>query len=68
MYGAPGSIGQLDDVELDVPPHLNRATALIALALFTGDISYYLTGRREAANFIAAETAAKPMTADQLTI
>jgi alpha-D-ribose 1-methylphosphonate 5-triphosphate synthase subunit PhnH len=62
----PGTIGQLDDVELSVPQHLNRATALIALALFTGDISYYLEpGDEDAANFIRRETAAKPTTADQ---
>jgi alpha-D-ribose 1-methylphosphonate 5-triphosphate synthase subunit PhnH len=62
----PGTIGQLDDVELDVPSYLNRATALIVLALFTGDISFYLEQSDEhAMNFIQRETAARPETADQ---
>jgi alpha-D-ribose 1-methylphosphonate 5-triphosphate synthase subunit PhnH len=45
---------------------LNRATALLALALFSGDISYFL-GRDDAqvANFIERETFAKPASADQ---
>jgi alpha-D-ribose 1-methylphosphonate 5-triphosphate synthase subunit PhnH len=62
----PGLIGQLDDVELDVPPYLNRATALIVLALFTGDISFYLEQADEQAmSFIQRETAARPEAADQ---
>jgi alpha-D-ribose 1-methylphosphonate 5-triphosphate synthase subunit PhnH len=62
----PGTIGQLDDVVLEVPSPLNRATALLALALFSGDISYFL-GRDDAqvANFIERETFAKPASADQ---
>lgn len=61
----PGMIGQLDDVTLDVPPQLNRATALLALALFTGDISYYLDPvETPAGNFIQRETAAKPASAE----
>jgi alpha-D-ribose 1-methylphosphonate 5-triphosphate synthase subunit PhnH len=57
----PGTIGQLDDAALDVPPQLNRATALIAMALLSGDVTYYLD-RAEARSeeFILRETAAKP--------
>lgn len=62
----PGTIGQLDDVELDVPPYLNRATALIVLALFTGDISFCLErGDERAMSFIQRETAATAETADR---
>jgi alpha-D-ribose 1-methylphosphonate 5-triphosphate synthase subunit PhnH len=56
----PGTIGQLDDAILEVPATLNRATALLAMALFSGDISYCL-GEDDAAvaNFLLRETAAK---------
>jgi alpha-D-ribose 1-methylphosphonate 5-triphosphate synthase subunit PhnH len=62
----PGTIGQLDDVLLDVPPALNRATALIALALFSGDSSFYLAqGEEPAVDFLRRETLAKPASAEQ---
>jgi phosphonate C-P lyase system protein PhnH len=62
----PGTIGQLDDALLNLPSQLNRATALLALALFSGDISYYLDeNQAQAANFIRSETAAKPISAEQ---
>ena len=62
----PGTIGQLDDVLLEVPSLLNHATALLALALFSGDISYYLSeNEAAAANFIQRETFAKPASAEQ---
>lgn len=38
----PGTIGQLDDVLLDVPPYFSHATALIVLGLFGSDTTYYL--------------------------
>ena len=51
---------------LDVPPLLNRATALIALGLFTGDITFHLEGDdEEATSFIRRETAAVPATGDR---
>jgi len=57
----PGTIGQLDDAALDVPPQLNRASALLALALFTGDISYHLDlAAADTDQFLQRETAAKP--------
>ncbi len=56
----PGTIGQLDDAALDVPPQLNRASALIALALFTGDVSYHLDlAAADTDQFLRRETAAK---------
>jgi alpha-D-ribose 1-methylphosphonate 5-triphosphate synthase subunit PhnH len=62
----PGTIGQLDDAALDVPPQLNRASALLALALFTGDISYHLDLAAAATDqFLQRETAAKPAKAAQ---
>jgi alpha-D-ribose 1-methylphosphonate 5-triphosphate synthase subunit PhnH len=62
----PGTIGQLDDALKSVPSQLNRATALLALALFSGDISFYLDeDQAQAANFIHSETAAKPASAER---
>jgi alpha-D-ribose 1-methylphosphonate 5-triphosphate synthase subunit PhnH len=64
----PGSIGQLDDVLLDVPSFYNRATALTILTLFGGDTTYALVqSEAQAANspiapdcgFIRRETGAK---------
>ncbi len=56
----PGTIGQLDDAVLEVPSPLNRATGLLAMALFSGDITYCLSeDAAQAANFILHETAAK---------
>src|SRR5271156_5658859 len=61
----PGTIGLLDDVELKIPSQLNHATALIALALFSGDSSFYLAqGEEPAFQFIQRETAAQPATAE----
>jgi len=39
----PGTIGQLDDVALDVPSPLNRATALLSFSLFSGDTTFSLS-------------------------
>jgi alpha-D-ribose 1-methylphosphonate 5-triphosphate synthase subunit PhnH len=62
----PGTIGQLDDAQLDLPPQLNRATALIALALFSNDCSFYLAPGQEAvAEFLSRETLANPVNAEQ---
>jgi alpha-D-ribose 1-methylphosphonate 5-triphosphate synthase subunit PhnH len=62
----PGSIGQLDDVQLTVPASLHRSTALIALALFTGDISFYLAGADEqTSEFVQRQTAARPAAGEE---
>lgn len=62
----PGTIGQLDDALLEVPSSLNRATALIALALFSADSSFYLAeGEGAAMDFVRQETAAKPVSVEQ---
>jgi alpha-D-ribose 1-methylphosphonate 5-triphosphate synthase subunit PhnH len=61
----PGTIGLLDDVDLKIPSQLNRSTALIALALFSADTSFCLAqGEELALQFIQAETAAQPATAE----
>lgn len=57
----PGTIGQLDDVSLEVPPPLNRAAALIALTLLSADSSFYLAQNEQSATeFLSRETLAKP--------
>jgi alpha-D-ribose 1-methylphosphonate 5-triphosphate synthase subunit PhnH len=62
----PGTIGQLGDVSLEVPTQLNRATALIALALFSADSSFYLAqSEGTAMDFIRRETAAKPVSSEK---
>lgn len=61
----PGTIGQLDDISLELPPQLNRATALIALALFSSDVSYFIEcGEEPPAHFIGAETGARRVEAE----
>jgi alpha-D-ribose 1-methylphosphonate 5-triphosphate synthase subunit PhnH len=53
----PGTIGLLDDVQLDHPVELNRATALVALALFGSEVSCYLQlGGKATANFLRQQT------------
>lgn len=62
----PGSIGQLDDVGLDIPAQLNRASALLALTLLSADTTFYLAeGQESAAEFLRRETLARPATAEQ---
>jgi len=57
----PGTMGQLDDVAIEVPPQFNRATALMALALLSGDVTYFLDrAEASAEDFILRETSAKP--------
>jgi alpha-D-ribose 1-methylphosphonate 5-triphosphate synthase subunit PhnH len=61
----PGTIGLFDDVALTISSQLNRATALIALALFSEDTWFYLAqGEDPALQFIRGETAAQPATAE----
>jgi alpha-D-ribose 1-methylphosphonate 5-triphosphate synthase subunit PhnH len=62
----PGSIGQLDDVLLEVPPPLNRAAALIALTLLSADSSFHLSpSEAPAEDFLCRDTLARPATAEQ---
>jgi alpha-D-ribose 1-methylphosphonate 5-triphosphate synthase subunit PhnH len=62
----PGSIGQLDDVALDVPPQLNRASAFLALALLSADTTFYIAeGEESAVEFLRRETLARPAAAVQ---
>lgn len=62
----PGTIAQLDDVELDIPPQYRRATALVALTLFSGDSTYSLDfAGPEGCEFLNRETAAVPGTPEQ---
>lgn len=63
----PGTIGQLDDVALDIPPQLNRAAAFLALTLLSADTSFYLAtlGQEGAVEFLHRETLARPAAADE---
>lgn len=62
----PGSIGQLDDVLLEVPPPLNRAAALIALTLLSSDSTFYLSrSEGPAEDFLRRETLARLVAAEQ---
>jgi alpha-D-ribose 1-methylphosphonate 5-triphosphate synthase subunit PhnH len=69
----PGTIGQLNDVLLDVPPYYSHATALIVLGLFGSDTTYYLgyddlsSGGPfgEECDFIRLNTGAKSAAASQ---
>ncbi len=62
----PGMIGQLDDVLMEVPAPLNRATTLIALTLMSADSSFHLEQSAEQAmDLLCRETLAKPATAEQ---
>jgi len=62
----PGTIGQVDDVAMDVPPQLNRATVFIVLGLFSADSTFsFKPGDDQATKFFQYETAAKPV-ADEL--
>jgi alpha-D-ribose 1-methylphosphonate 5-triphosphate synthase subunit PhnH len=62
----PGTIGQLDDVLLEVPSPLNRASALIALTLLSADSSFYVAAAdARAAEFLRRETLASPASAEE---
>jgi alpha-D-ribose 1-methylphosphonate 5-triphosphate synthase subunit PhnH len=62
----PGSIGQLDDVLLEVPLPLSRASAFIALTLLSSDSSFHLSGSEgPAEDFLRRATLARPATAEQ---
>src|SRR5215475_13659131 len=56
----PGTIGQFDEASLGVPPQLSRATALVVLALFSSDVSYFIEcGEESSAQWIEAEAGAR---------
>ena len=56
----PGTIAQLDGISLEVPPQLNQASALVMLALFSGDVTYYMDhADASSAEFIGRETSAR---------
>ena len=62
----PGTIGQLHDVLLEIPTPLNRAAALIALALLSADSTFYLTqDDGQAGDFLRRETMARLAAAEQ---
>lgn len=62
----PGTIGQLDDALVEVPPQLNRATALLALALFSADSTFFLAQCEEPAlEFLRRETFARMVSAEE---
>jgi alpha-D-ribose 1-methylphosphonate 5-triphosphate synthase subunit PhnH len=55
----PGSIGLLEGAQLDPVAGLNQATVMIALTLFSGDISFYLRADAvDAINFLRRHTQA----------
>jgi alpha-D-ribose 1-methylphosphonate 5-triphosphate synthase subunit PhnH len=60
----PGTIGQLDDVQLQLPPQYNHATALIALALFGADTTYYHPSDADC-SFLRMKTGAKASSVEQ---
>ena len=62
----PGTIGQLDDIFLEIPPQLSRATTLVVLALFSSDVSYFIEcGEESSSHLIEAETRARRVEAGQ---
>lgn len=62
----PGTIGQLDDAAIEIPPQLNRATALIALALFSADVTYFLEhSDARVSAFIEGETSVRAAEVEQ---
>jgi alpha-D-ribose 1-methylphosphonate 5-triphosphate synthase subunit PhnH len=62
----PGTIGQLDDLVLDVSPQLNRASAFLALTLLSADTTFYIAeGRQSSVEFLHRETLARPAAAEQ---
>lgn len=61
----PGTVGQLDDVALDVSAPLSHATSLLVLALFSGDTTFYLSPADDrVASFVRRETQASLVSAD----
>jgi alpha-D-ribose 1-methylphosphonate 5-triphosphate synthase subunit PhnH len=62
----PGEIAVLDGVDINPPGSLHPAGALIGLALFDRDVEFHVDGsRREAEEYLALNTAARPGDAAQ---
>jgi alpha-D-ribose 1-methylphosphonate 5-triphosphate synthase subunit PhnH len=66
----PGTIGQLDDVAMELPSQYNHATALIVMALFGGDTTFHLAepegqGLERESEFIRSVSGAKPVAAEE---
>src|ERR1700753_52582 len=62
----PGTIGQLDDTTLEVPPQLNRSTSHILMALLSADCTFYVDqAERQAIDFIQRETSARQAEPEQ---
>jgi alpha-D-ribose 1-methylphosphonate 5-triphosphate synthase subunit PhnH len=75
----PGTIGLLDDVQLEFPAGLSHAMALVALTLFSSDVSFHLQsghlqsgdGDKAVADFLRRQTQAfeaSPSRADFLLL
>jgi alpha-D-ribose 1-methylphosphonate 5-triphosphate synthase subunit PhnH len=62
----PGTVGLLEDVQMEMPSQLNRATVLAALAVFSGDASFYLESEADiVVRFLSHKTRAFLATARQ---
>lgn len=62
----PGTIGLLDDVPLELEPGLNKATALVALALLNPDVSFHAGGLGDAVDrFVQRQTLATRAPVDE---
>jgi alpha-D-ribose 1-methylphosphonate 5-triphosphate synthase subunit PhnH len=62
----PGTIGQLDDCAMEIPPRLHRATVFIALGLFSADSTFsFNPGDEQASQFVQRETAARPIASEE---
>jgi len=56
----PGKINALDPVDLSPPPHLNRASVLVAFALLNADVSFHMLNMSDAdAAYLTANTRAR---------
>jgi alpha-D-ribose 1-methylphosphonate 5-triphosphate synthase subunit PhnH len=73
----PGTIGLLDDVQLEFPAGLSHAMVLVGLTLFSSDVSFYLQpghlqpGDKAVADFLRRQTQAfeaSPSQADFLLL
>lgn len=60
----PGKLNVLNGVAIDPPHSLNRASALIGLALLNADVSYYAAENADAvADYFGTNTASRPAAA-----
>src|SRR5262249_3485697 len=62
----PGTISELERVDLTPPPHLNAASALVAFALLNADASFHLVGMSDdEAAYLATNTRAAAAPIDE---